>query len=305
MARTRKRKVIQETFSDRLFVVLDWMLLLFLLIIVLIPLLNVISCSLSEPAAVGGGRVFLTPKGFSLTAYQSLLKEKTIMTGFLNTIFYTVFGTILNLIVTLSCAYPLSRRELLFKKPLMFFFSFTMLFSGGMMPTYLLIKSLGLLNSRWVMIIPGAMSVSNMIIARTFFMNTIPQELTEAAEIDGASDYRLIFSVVLPLSAPIIAVLTLFYAVGHWNAFFSCFLYITKPELFNLQVVLRNFIANTRALMDSNGLTESIAAAQDAALFQEVLKYAIIVFTSIPILLIYPFVQKHFVKGVMIGSLKG
>ena len=155
------------------------------------------------------------------------------------------------------------------------------------------------------MIIPGAMSVNNMIIARTFFMNTIPQELTEAAEIDGASDYRLIFSVVLPLSAPIIAVLTLFYAVGHWNSFFNCFLYITKPELFNLQVVLRNFMSNTKALMDTNGMTDSIAAAQDTALFQDVLKYAIIVFTSIPILMVYPFVQKHFVKGVMIGSLKG
>ena len=162
-----------------------------------------------------------------------------------------------------------------------------------------------MINTRWVMIIPGAMSVSNMIIARTFFMNTIPQELTEAAEIDGASDYRLIFSVVLPLSAPIIAVLTLFYAVGHWNAFFSCFLYITDSSLFNLQVVLRNFMANTDALMDSSSITDSIAAAQDTALFKDVLKYAIIVFTSIPILMVYPFVQKHFVKGVMIGSLKG
>lgn len=296
---------IKDSASDRLFFMLDWILLIFLMVIVAVPLFNVVSCSLSEPAEVGAGKVYLVPRGFTLEAYKALLKEKTIMTGFLNTIIYTVAGTILNIIVTLSCAYPLSRKDLLFKKPLMFFFSFTMLFSGGMMPSYLLIKSLGLLNSRWVMIIPGAMSVNNMIIARTFFMNTIPQELTEAAEIDGASDYRLIFSVVLPLSAPIIAVLTLFYAVGHWNSFFNCFLYITKPELFNLQVVLRNFMSNTKALMDTNGMTDSIAAAQDTALFQDVLKYAIIVFTSIPILMVYPFVQKHFVKGVMIGSLKG
>ncbi len=296
---------IKDSASDRLFFILDWLLLIFLLIVVAVPLFNVVSCSLSEPAAVGAGKVYLLPKGFSLEAYKALMKEGTIMTGFFNTIIYTVAGTVFNIVVTLCCAYPLSRRDLLFKKPLMFFFSFTMLFSGGMMPTYLLIKSLGLLNSRWVMIIPGMMSVNNMIIARTFFMNTIPPELTEAAEIDGASDYRLIFSIVLPLSTPIIAVLTLFYAVGHWNSFFNCFLYITKPELFNLQVVLRNFMANTKALMDTNGLTDSIAAAQDAALFQDVLKYAIIVFTSIPILMVYPFVQKHFVKGVMIGSLKG
>lgn len=298
-------KKIQYTVSDRLFFILDWILLIFLLVIVAIPLFNVVSCSLSDPVAVGAGKVYLTPKGFNLTAYKALLRERTIMTGFFNTLFYTVVGTLLNIVVTLSCAYPLSRRDLLCKKPLMFFFSFTMLFSGGMMPSYLLIKSLGLLNSRWVMIIPGAMSVNNMIIARTFFMNTIPPELTEAAEIDGASDYRLIFSVVLPLSAPIIAVLTLFYAVGHWNSFFSCFLYITKQELFNLQVVLRNFMSNTDALMNTDGLTDSIAAAQDTALFRDVLKYAIIVFTSIPILMVYPFVQKHFVKGVMVGSLKG
>ena len=301
----KKTMAIKDSVSDRLFLILDWLLLIFLLIIVTIPLLNVISCSLSDPAAVGAGKVFVFPVEFNIDAYKQLFREDTIMSGFTNTIFYTFFGTLLNVLMTLSCAYPLSRIELLGRKPLMMFFTFTMLFSGGMIPSYLLIKSLGMINTRWVMIIPGAMSVSNMIIARTFFMNTIPQELTEAAEIDGASDYRLIFSVVLPLSAPIIAVLTLFYAVGHWNAFFSCFLYITDSSLFNLQVVLRNFMANTDALMDSSSITDSIAAAQDTALFKDVLKYAIIVFTSIPILMVYPFVQKHFVKGVMIGSLKG
>ncbi|MDL2232288.1 carbohydrate ABC transporter permease [Ruminococcaceae bacterium OttesenSCG-928-L11] len=304
MASARANR-IKDSSSDRLFLFLDWSLLIILVVVITIPLLNVVSSSLSAPSAVGAGKVFLLPKGFNIDAYKALTKEKQILTGFGNTLIYAIAGTCLNVVMTVMCAYPLSRRELVGKKGIMFYFTFTMLFSGGMMPTYLLIKSLGLTNTRWVMILPGAMTVYNMIIARTFFMNTIPQEMNEAAEIDGASDMRLIFSIVLPLSAPILAVLTLFYAVGHWNAFFDCFLYITDPKLFNLQVVLRNFIANIKAMMDSSGITDSIAAQQDVALFQEVLKYAIIVFTSIPILVVYPFVQKYFVKGVMIGSLKG
>lgn len=301
----RNKNAIKDSASDKVFMVLDWILLTILVIVIIIPLLNVVSSSLSAPSAVGAGKVFLLPKGFNLNAYRSLLQEKTIMTGFMNTIFYTVAGTLLNVVMTIACAYPLSRKELVGKKVIMFYFTFTMLFSGGMMPTYMLIKSLGLINTRWVMILPGAMTVYNMIVARTFFINTIPQELNEAAAIDGASDFKMILSVVLPLSKPIIAVLTLFYAVGHWNTFFDCFLYISKPELFNLQVVLRNFMANVKAMMDSSGISQTIAAAQDAALYQEVLKYAIIIFTSIPILLVYPMVQKHFVKGVMVGSLKG
>ena len=301
----KKKRYIKDSAADKVFYVLDWILLGFLMLVIIFPLLNVVSCSFSAPSAVGGGKVYLLPVGFNLDAYQALFREDQIMTGFLNTLFYTFFGTIINVTLTVMCGYPLSRQKIVGKKAIMFYFTFTMLFSGGMMPTYLLIKSLGLLNTRWVMLLPGAMSVYNMIVARTFFMNTIPNELNEAAEIDGASDFRLIFSVVLPLSAPIIAVLSLFYAVGHWNAFFDAFLYLSDPDLQNLQVVLRNFMANIKAMMDSSGITDSIAAAQDAALFQDVLKYAVIVFTSIPILLVYPFVQKHFVKGVMVGSLKG
>nr|HML45616.1 carbohydrate ABC transporter permease [Clostridia bacterium] len=262
---------IRDSASDTVFVVLDWILLFLLTIIVLIPLLNVVSCSLSAPAAVGSGKVFLLPVGFNLKAYQALFKEKMILTGFGNTVIYTAAATVLNVFMTMICAYPLSRRDLVGKKPIMFYFTFTMLFSGGMIPSYMLIKSLGLINSRLVMILPGAMTIYNMIIARTFFMSTIAQELYDAAEIDGASDMRLLASIVLPLSKPVIAVLTLFYAVGHWNSFFDCFLYISKPELYNLQVVLRNVMANIKSMMDSSGITDSIAAAQDAALFQDVL----------------------------------
>jgi putative aldouronate transport system permease protein len=291
--------------ADLFFYALDWFVLILLTILVLIPLLNVVSCSLSDPAKVGSGQVYLLPNGFSLQAYQKLFLYKPILTGFFNTIFYTIAGTALNIVMTIMCAYPLSRPQIIAKKYVMFYFTFTMLFGGGMIPTYLVIKDLNLLNTRWAMILPGAMGVYNMIVARTFFINTIPNELHEAAQIDGATDFQVLTRIVLPLSASIIAVLSLFYAVGHWNAFFSCYIYIDNPELWNLQVVLRNFIAYTKQLMESSGISDSIVEGQEAALMQDVLKYAIIVFTSLPIILLYPFVQKHFVKGVMIGSLKG
>lgn len=300
----RKRKT-QDPFADKIFHILNWTFLIIVMLLILFPLMNVVSSSLSDPWALGSGRVRLLPVGFSLEAYRALFNQRTLMTGFYNTIFYTITGTTLNVIVTVMCAYPLSRDDLPGRKLVMFYFTFTMLFSGGMIPTYLLIHSLGLLNTRWVMILPGAMSIFNMIVARTFFMNSIPKELTEAAEIDGASDFKLIGRVILPLSKPILAVLVLFYAQGHWNAFFAGFIYLTDPSLFNLQVVLRNFITNIAAMLDAGVEAGGIAEAQEIALFQEVVRYAVIVFTSIPIILVYPFAQKYFIRGVMIGSIKG
>ena len=274
-------------------------------LVVVLPLMNVVSCSFSDPAAVGGGRVYLLPIGFNLKAYELLWKDSSLIKGFLNTCIYTVWGTAINIFLTIACAYPLSRNELCGKKGIMMLFTFTMMFSGGMIPNYILMKNLDLLNSRWVMVLPGALSVYNMIVARTFFINTIPNELNEAAEIDGASDFQILTRVALPLSKPILAVLTLFYAQGHWNAYFDGFMYLTDPDLFNLQLVLRNLISNIASLMDGTGAAASIAAGQQMALMQDVVKYAAIVFTSIPIIMIYPFVQKHFVKGVMIGAVKG
>ena len=301
----RKKKRVQDPTADKVFHVLNYVFLSFIAIVILLPLMNVVSSSLSDPWALGRGRVHLFPVGFNLEAYRILLQQQTLMTGFYNTIFYTVVGTTLNVVITVMCAYPLSRNDLVGRKLIMFYFTFTMLFSGGMIPTYLLIHSLGLLNTRWVMILPGAMSIFNMIIARTFFINSIPNELNEAGEIDGASDFQLILFVILPLSKPIIAVLTLFYAQAHWNSFFNAFLYLTNPNLFNLQVVLRNFITNIAAMLDASIEAGTIAEAQEVALMQNVVRYAVIVFTSIPIILVYPFAQRYFVKGVMIGSLKG
>lgn len=238
-----------DTGADTVFTVVNWFLLSTVLVIVLLPLMNIVSSSFSDPVAVGGGRVYLFPVGFTVEAYRMLVREQSLVRGFLNTLFYTVVGTSINVMITIMCAYPLSRIDLFGRKGLLFYFTFTMLFGGGMIPTYILIKQLGLVNTRWVMVLPGAMSVYYMIVARTFFITTIPRELNEAAAIDGASDFELVARVVLPLSTPILAVLTLFYAQAHWNAFFDAFLYLSKPELFNLQVVLRNFISNIRMMM--------------------------------------------------------
>ena len=301
----RQKKRVQDPTADKVFHVLNYTFLTIVAIVILMPLMNVVSSSLSDPWALGRGSVRLFPVGFNLEAYRLLLNQQTLMTGFYNTIFYTVTGTTLNVVITVMCAYPLSRNDLVGRKLIMFYFTFTMLFSGGMIPTYLLIHSLGLLNTRLVMILPGAMSIFNMIIARTFFINSIPNELNEAGEIDGASDFQLILFVILPLAKPIIAVLTLFYAQGHWNSFFNAFLYLTNPNLFNLQVVLRNFITNIAAMLDASVYVGTIAEAQEIALMQNVVRYAVIVFTSIPIIMVYPFAQRYFIKGVMIGSLKG
>lgn len=290
--------------ADRLFVIVDWMFLIVAAIIVIIPLMNVISSSLSNPTALGAGKVYLLPVGLSLEGYRVLWNDSSLMTGFLNTLLYTVSGTCLNIFLTVICAYPLSRHDLHGKNWIMMLFTFTMIFSGGMIPNYILMKNLNLLNTRWVMILPGALSVYNMIVARTFFATTIPKELNEAAAMDGASDIQMLTKIALPLAKPILAVLTLFYAQGHWNAYFDGFMYLTDPDLWNLQVALRNLMDNITSLMSGEGAGD-MAAAQQAALLQDVVKYAAIVFTSIPIIMIYPFVQKYFVKGVMIGAVKG
>ncbi len=296
------KQKIKRSWDDRLFYILDTILLLFMILIVILPLMHVISVSLSNSGAVSAGKVLIFPVGFNLNAYKTLLNTKSITTGMTNTIYYTVMGTVLNIFMTIICAYPLSRKNLPGKKFILWIFTFTMMFGGGLIPSYLNIRNLGLLNTRWAMIIPGAMSVWNMIITRTFFMNSIPDELIEAGEIDGASDFQCFMRLVLPNSTTIIAIMALFYAVGHWNQYYTAMLYLNKPELYNLQLVLRNIIASTQALMEQ---TDNIAAAEKTAETIEVLKYAVIVFTSLPIMLFYPFLQKYFVKGVMVGSLKG
>jgi putative aldouronate transport system permease protein len=298
-----KRSSVRLAMADKGFHALNAALLGLVFLIVVLPLLNVLSMSLSSPKAVISGRVFIWPVEFSIDAYRHIAANRDLITGFLNSLLYTSVGTLISVTLTIMAAYPLSRKGIVGARAASGLFVFTMLFSGGMIPTYLLVKSLGMLNTRWALVIPGALSVFNVMIARTFFKTSMPDELYEASELDGASDLRVIFSVVLPLSGPIVAVLCLFYAVDNWNAYFSGFIYLRSKELFPLQVVLRNILASAQAIEESAGIV-SLTEASTMEMV-EVLKYAIIVFASIPVVAIYPLVQKHFVKGVMIGSLKG
>jgi ABC-type glycerol-3-phosphate transport system permease component len=292
---------VRLSLSDKLFYLVDYILLAFCGTIVLIPLLNVIAQSLSSPQSVIAGRVFIWPRNPTLETFQMILKNKVIRTGYINTLIYMAGGTAINLVLTILCAYPLSRRELVGRNFFTLIFAFTMMFSGGMIPTYLVVRNLGLIDTRFAMYLPGAMAVWNMILARTFFQNTIPKELYESAELDGAGDTSVLLRIVMPLSAPIIAVLTLFYAVGHWNSYFDAMLYLRSQSLFNIQLVLRIAISNITQLMSETGT----GAQQQALARAEASKYVVIVISMLPVLIIYPFVQKHFIKGIMIGAIKG
>lgn len=302
MAQVKKKSHLNESRGDRVFHIINILFLLLCFVVIAIPLLNVISQSVSSPKAVIAGRVSIWPVDFNFDAYKQIFKNALLLRGYLNSILYTVLGTAINLVLTVMAAYPLSRKDFAGRNIFMGMFVFCMVFTSPLIPVYLNIKDFGMLNSIWAMVIPGAISVYNMIIARTFFQNSIPDEMFEAAELDGASDITILLRMVLPLSKSILAVLVLFYAVGHWNAYFDGLIYLSSQEKFPLQVVLRNILNNAAALseMSNAGGDQS----QNLALV-EVLKYAIIVFGSLPVLILYPFVQKHFVKGVMIGSVKG
>lgn len=294
---------IKLTPVDRSFYVVVDVYLAICGIIVLLPLLHVLAQSLSDPMMVIAGRVSFFPINPTLDIYSQVIKSKNIMTGFMNTLFYAGVGTCLNLFMTVICAYPLARKGLWGRKVIVFIFTFTMMFGGGMIPTYLVIKQLGLIDTRAVMILPGAITVWNMIMCRTYFMSSIPEELYESASLDGASDIRILVSMVVPLSVPILAVMVLFYAVGHWNSYFDAMIYLNSPELYNIQLVLRNAINNVKSISE-NGTSDMANMVKNEA-NGEAIKYVLIVITMIPVMIIYPFVQKYFIKGIMIGSIKG
>lgn len=295
-------KIDRSSIEDKIFYLITGIILTLFTAVVALPIIHIISASFSSPAAVSSGRVFLWPVKPSLQGYKAVFTHKYIVSGYRNTIVYTVMGTFINVMLTMFAAYPLSRRDLPFKGFIMFLFTFTMFFGGGLIPAYILIKNLHLINSFWVMIIPGALSIYNMILARTFLMNSIPQELLDAAQIDGCSDTRYFFNIVLPLAKPVIAVITLYYAVGHWNSYFTAMIYLNDRELYPLQLILRNILIINQINITEIQDPDLIAGKQGLA---DLLKYALIVVASVPIIMLYPFVQKYFIKGVMIGSLKG
>ena len=292
--------VIKETFSDKVFNFFNVLLTILITLIVLYPLIYILSASFSDPMAVMNGEVLLIPVDFTFAGYQKVFQNEDIVTGYLNSIQYTIVGTAVNLIMTVLGAYPLSRKDFYGRNVLTAFFAFTMFFGGGMIPTYLVIQDLGLLNNFWVMILPGAVSVWSMVIVRTFFQSSIPDELREAAVIDGCSNTRLLMTIILPLSIPVLAVITMQYAVGHWNAYFNALIYITDRDKYPLQMVLRELLMQSK--MDEMVDTEGAVTQQMLA---ESLKYAVMVVASVPVLFLYPFLQRYFVKGVMVGAIKG
>lgn len=295
--------------SDKTFTVVNYTLLAILTLIILYPLYFTIIASISEPYEVVSGNVVLWPKGFTLESYAQIFHNEEIWTGFRNSTLYTVFGTMMSLILTIPAAYALSKKNLWGRGIITTYFVIIMYFSGGLLPTYLVVRDLGLLNQPYTLVIIGSFSVYNMVVARTYYQSSIPESLYEAAEIDGCSGFGQFFRIAIPLSKPIIAVIALYYAVGRWNDFYNSLVYITNSDYYSLQQILRNILLESQnALSAINGDTmssEEMAYFMRRAYLAEAMKYAIIFVSSLPMLLIYPLVQKHFVKGVMVGSVKG
>lgn len=278
-------------------------LLALILIVTLYPLIYVISCSISSPAAVLSGEVALLPVRPTLMSYQKVFQEGTLNVGLRNSFLYTALGTIINLVLTCTGAYALSEKNLFGRGFLSKMIMFTMMFSGGLIPTYMVVKDLRMLNTIWALLLPNAIGVTNFMIMRNTFENSIPNELKEAAYVEGASQTRIFVSIVLPLSKAIVAVMFMYYCVGHWNEYFNAILYLTKPDLQPLQVVLRKvLVANEVNEMISDGATMT---SNDRLALAEGIRYAIIVISSIPMILMYPFFQRYFTKGVMVGAVKG
>ncbi len=289
-----------QGFGDKMFDIVNYGLLGLIALCVLYPLYFIIIASFSDPVAINNGRVGFWPVGFNTTGYEKIFENMKIWRSYSNTIFYTVAGTGINIVLTMMLAYPLSRKKFFAKTPLMIFVMFTMYFQGGLIPTYLWINDLNLYNTPWVMVLLPAINVFNLIIAINFIKSNIPEELYEAAAIDGCSHIKFFARIVLPLSKTIIVVLVLYYGVAHWNEFMNGLIYLRDEGLYPLQLTLRNILLQNQA--SGLGDVDSIIEQQKAA---ELIKYGVIIVSTLPVLVIYPFLQKHFEKGVMIGSVKG
>lgn len=297
---------VKRARGDVIYDTVIFIILTFLFLLVAYPLYFVIISSISDPIEVSAGKVTLAPVGFTLDGYKEVFKTKTVMRGFLNSLIITIMGTSINLLVTIPTSYALSRPDFTLKRPITLFYILTMFVSGGMMPTYIIVRSTGILNTWWSLILPGCLGVYNMIVGRTFFKTNIPIELMEAAKLDGCGNTKFFIYVVLPLSGAITAILCLYYGVGHWNSYFSALIYIQKRELWPLQLELRNILVMNTSVATKQVMTEAeLLEKKRLDALKEMMKYSLIIISSIPVLIIYPFVQKHFVKGVMIGSVKG
>ncbi len=292
---------IKQSAGETVFDAFNTLFLLVLIVATLYPLLHVAFASISNPALLAAHRgALFGPLGFSLAAYERVFDNPMILLGYRNTLFYVIAGTTLNVLMTALAAYALSRRNVFWKRPIMLGIVFTMFFSGGLIPSFLLIgRTLGMMDTPWALIIPGAIQTYNLIIMKTAFEG-VPYELEESARIDGANDFYILFKIILPVSLPVVAVMILFYAVAHWNSFFPAMVYLRTRELYPLQLILREIlIANSIQDMTTN------VSSGDVEMIGETIKYATIVVATLPILCVYPFLQRYFVKGVMIGAIKG
>lgn len=288
--------------SDKVFQIVNTAFLIIILLLVAYPCIYVLSASFSDPRAVISGEVWLFPVRPTLRGYAAAFRNQDLIRGFFNALYITVVGTTVNIILTVMLAYPLSRKTFYGRGLITIIITITMFFSGGLVPSFLLINNLHLYNTFWALILPAAISINNTIICRTYFQSNIPEELYEASQLDGCSDIGFLVRIVLPLSAPVLAVLVMYYAVGHWNSYFSAMIYLSDREKFPLQIILREILIQNTI---SEDVMMDVSAQEKLQGMADLLKYSTIIISSLPMLILYPFIQKHFVKGVMVGSIKG
>jgi ABC-type glycerol-3-phosphate transport system permease component len=293
-----KAKNIRDSSGDRLFVGVVTFITAVILVLVAYPLVYVLSSSFSDGEAVMAGRVYLWPVDISLDGYRMVFNDNSISTGFRNSLVYMAVGTCINMIMTTLLAFPLSRRKLPGRNCIMFMVAFTMFFSGGLIPTFLVVEKLSMVDTLWAMVIPNAVSTFNMIIMRTYFQNSLPEELFESAALDGCSNFRFLLRIALPLSTPILAVLVLYYAVAHWNSYFNALIYLRSSSNISLQLALRNILLANQISGGGDSFGEMVKIGITV-------KYAVIVVSSLPVVVLYPFIQKYFIKGIMVGAIKG
>lgn len=292
---------LYHTVPDRILTAFVWILLILILLVIVVPILFIVASSFSDPSAVTAGKVFLWPVDFSLAGYRVIFQSPNIMQGFYNSVIYTLLGTVISVTLTLFAGYPLSRKDLKIRGPVLFLFSVTMFFNGGMIPTYLVVSKLHLIDTIWAMVLPSAMGVWNVILTKTYIQSSIPDEIYESAALDGCSDWKYFIHMVIPLSKPIIAVMVLLYAVGKWNDFFSGLIYLNDASLQPLQLILRNILVQN----DASGMAMSLGEQMNRQELKTLMQYSLIIVSSVPVLILYPFIQKYFVKGIMLGSIKG
>lgn len=295
-----KRTKISTSPADKTFDIMNYIILTIALLLVSYPLYFIVIASISDPSAVYAGKVVLFPQGFTLDGYKRILEYESFFTGYRNTILYTLVGTAVNVVITIPGAYALSRKDLVGRNVIMMGITFTMIFSGGLIPSYLLVLDLNLYNTMWALILPVAVSAWNLIVARTFFQQSIPDELLEAARLDGSDNFRFFFSIVLPLSKSIIVVMILFYAVSHWNSYFNAMIYLKDVDKHPLQLILRSILFEN-SLGDMVEDAATLAAQQKLG---DLIKYGVIIASSLPLMILYPFLQRYFIQGVMIGAVK-